>query len=55
MPKREAEKLAVEVWAFKGEQDAVAANPITLAEATAMFLERRFFAIPRLVTEVGGG
>lgn len=50
MPKREAERLASEIWAFKDETDAVA--PIALAEATAVFLERRFFAIPRLVTEV---
>lgn len=53
MPKREAEKLASEIWAFKDQQDAVADTPITLEEATAVFLERRFFAIPRLVTEVG--
>jgi hypothetical protein len=54
MPKREAERLASEIWFFKDEADAVAATPVTLAEATALFLERRFFAIPRLVTEVGG-
>lgn len=52
MSKREAERLATEIWAFKNEADASAASPITLAEATAVFLERRFFAIPRLVTEV---
>jgi hypothetical protein len=54
MPKREAERLATEIWAYKDEADASAAasSPITLAEATAVFLERRFFAIPRLVSEV---
>lgn len=58
MPKREAEKLASEIWAFKDEQDAAAVgqssagSPMTLADATGVFLERRFFAIPRLVTEV---
>lgn len=52
MPKREAERLASEIWAFKDQQDAAAATPISLDEATAVFLERRFFAIPRLVTEV---
>lgn len=71
MPKREAERLAREIWAFKDEQDAAAAASsscsggasggagsgsgvrMSLADATAAFLERRFFAIPRLVTEVG--
>ena len=52
MPKREAEKLAAEIWAFKDEQDAAGEQYISLAEATAVFLERRFFAIPRLVSEV---
>lgn len=52
MPKREAEKLAAEIWAFKDEQDAAGATLLTLAESAALFLERRFFAIPRLVTEV---
>lgn len=52
MSKREAERLATEIWAFKDEADASGASPLTLPEATAAFLERRFFAIPRLVTEV---
>jgi hypothetical protein len=54
MPKREAEKLASEIWAFKDEHDGAGDKPISLPEAAALFLERRYFAIPRLVTEVGG-
>jgi hypothetical protein len=54
MSKREAEKLASEIWAFKDEHEAATGCIISLPEATAVFLERRFFAIPRLVIEVCG-
>lgn len=57
MPKREAEKLAREIWAFRDEAAGAGggeAGRASLADATAAFLERRYFAIPRLVTEVGG-
>ncbi len=52
MPKREAERLARDIWAAKDEQEAATGQRTSLAEATAAFLERRFFSVPRLVTEV---
>jgi hypothetical protein len=55
MSKRDAEKLAREIWAAKDEAEAAGAPRTHLADVTAAFLERRYFAIPRLVTEVGLG
>jgi hypothetical protein len=52
MSKREAEKLVREIWAAKDDQEALTGNPISLADFTALFLEKRYFSIPRLVTEV---
>ncbi|WIA09549.1 hypothetical protein OEZ85_008944 [Tetradesmus obliquus] len=52
MSKRDAEKLAREIWAAKDEAEAAGAPRAHLADVTATFLERRYFAIPRLVTEV---
>ncbi|KAF6260393.1 hypothetical protein COO60DRAFT_1637651 [Scenedesmus sp. NREL 46B-D3] len=52
MSKRDAEKLAREIWAAKDEAEAAGAPRSHLADVTATFLERRYFAIPRLVTEV---
>jgi hypothetical protein len=51
MPKREAEKLVIEIWQFKAEQEAASGIVMHLSDATAAFLERRFFSISRLVTE----
>jgi len=51
MPKREAEKLVNEIWQFKAEQEAASGIVMHLSDATAAFLERRFFSISRLVTE----
>lgn len=53
MSKRDAEKLAREIWAAKDEAEAAGAPRAHLADVTSTFLERRYFAIPRLVTEVG--
>eukprot|EP00775_Hariotina_reticulata_P003750 gene3750-4008_t len=52
MPKREAEKLVNEIWQLKAEQEAAAGVQMHLSDATAAFLERRFFSISRLVTEM---
>lgn len=54
MPKRDAEKLAREIWQAKDETEALPGVPRQhLPDVTAAFLERRYFAIPRLITEVG--
>jgi hypothetical protein len=52
MSKRDAERLAREIWAAKDEAESAGAPRAHLADVTATFLERRYFAIPRLVTEV---
>jgi hypothetical protein len=52
MSKRDAERLAREIWAAKDEAESAGAPRTHLADVTATFLERRYFAIPRLVTEV---
>ena len=52
MSKREAEKLVREIWVAKDDQEALTGTPISLADFTAMFLEKRYFAIPGLITEV---
>ncbi len=44
--------LSLQVWAGKDEHEALTGAKVGLTDYMALFLEKRFFAIPRLVTEV---
>lgn len=52
MSKREGEKLVREIWAAKDDYETLTGTRIGLVDYCTIFLEKRYFAIPRLVTEV---